>query len=66
MSNKRAYRFASTAARAAAAIPEPEDAQQGGWPREELIRMNARFVAAMETAFLLGLERRPDDPARAA
>ena len=37
---------------------EPGDEQNGGWTREQLLEMNAQFVAAMERAFELGLESR--------
>jgi hypothetical protein len=46
---------------------EPEDAQQGGWPRKDLLKMNDRFVAAVELAIAAGKERRPGEGrARAA
>jgi hypothetical protein len=38
---------------------EPDDAQQGGWPRSVLLKMDAKFVAAMTRAIARGLERRP-------
>jgi hypothetical protein len=38
---------------------EPEDAQQGAWLRKDLLKMDAKFCAAVERAFRLGLERRP-------
>jgi hypothetical protein len=37
---------------------EPGDEQNGGWTREQLEAMNARFSAALEHAFELGLESR--------
>ena len=37
---------------------EPGDELQGGWSREELEAQNARFAAALERAFELGLESR--------
>jgi hypothetical protein len=39
-------------------ISEPEDRQQGQWPRDKLEDMDARFVAKMEWAFQWGHERR--------
>ena len=44
----------------AAAPTEPDDAQQGGWPRAALLKMDARFCAAMARALARGLERWPD------
>jgi hypothetical protein len=44
-----------------AAQPEPGDELVGGWPREQLIRMDADFCAAMERAISRGLERRPQE-----
>jgi len=35
---------------------EPGDEIAGGWPREQLLRMNERFVVAVEVAFRSGLE----------
>jgi len=37
---------------------EPGDELQGGWPRDQLLEMDNRFVAALEQAFRLGLESR--------
>ena len=37
---------------------EPGDEQNGGWSREQLEIMNARFTERLEEAFRLGLERR--------
>src|SRR5262249_29000506 len=37
---------------------EPDDERHGEWSREQLLEMDARFVAAMEQAFELGLESR--------
>ena len=37
---------------------EPGDEQNGGWSREQLETMNARFTERLEEAFRLGLERR--------
>jgi hypothetical protein len=37
---------------------DPADELDGNWPYEQLVEMNARFAAAMEQAFELGLERR--------
>src|SRR6516225_1872025 len=42
---------------------EPGDEQHGGWPRAALMRMDARFCAAMERAIARGLERPPDGEA---
>jgi hypothetical protein len=35
---------------------KPGDELQGGWTREQLIRMDDRFVVAVEAAFRSGLE----------
>jgi len=35
---------------------KPGDELQGGWSREQLLRMNDRFVVAVEAAFRSGLE----------
>jgi hypothetical protein len=35
---------------------EPDDEPDGGWTREQLLEMDARFVAAVEQAFPLGQE----------
>jgi hypothetical protein len=47
---------------------EPGDEAIGTWPREQLERMNARFVERMLLAIERGLERSPDGeaPERAA
>jgi hypothetical protein len=37
---------------------EPGDEQNGGWSREQLEIMNARFTERLEEAFRLGLESR--------
>ena len=37
---------------------EVGDERDGPWTREQLIEMDARFVAALERAFELGLESR--------
>jgi hypothetical protein len=37
---------------------KPGDELQGGWTREQLLRMDADFVAAVEAAIRLGLENR--------
>jgi hypothetical protein len=37
---------------------EPGDELDGFWPREQLLKMNARFTSALEQAFELGLESR--------
>jgi hypothetical protein len=35
---------------------KPGDELQGGWTREQLLRMDDCFVVAVEAAFRLGLE----------
>jgi len=35
---------------------KPGDELQGGWSREQLLRMHDRYVAAVEAAFRSGLE----------
>jgi hypothetical protein len=37
--------------------PEPDDAQ-GAWPREQLLKMDRRFVERVERAIRRGSERR--------
>ena len=37
--------------------PQPGDDQDGNWPRERLIRMDARFVERLERAIANGQER---------
>jgi hypothetical protein len=37
---------------------QPGDQQVGEWPRERLIKMDAKFCAAMERAFKRGHEQR--------
>jgi len=37
---------------------KPGDELQGGWTREQLLRMDDCFVAAVEVAIRLGLENR--------
>jgi hypothetical protein len=37
---------------------QPEDRQVGEWPRERLLKMDAKFCAAMERAFKRGRELR--------
>ena len=44
--------------RAKISISEPDDRQQGQWPRDKLEDMNARFVAKMNWAFQWGHESR--------
>jgi hypothetical protein len=44
----------------ARAPTEPDDAQQGEWPRKKLLKMDAEFCAAMERAISRGLERPPE------
>jgi hypothetical protein len=39
----------------------PDDVIAGQWSRERLIKMNARFCAAMVKAIERGLERRPGE-----
>jgi hypothetical protein len=41
-----------------ALVDPDEDRRCGGWSQEELEAMNARFAAALEEAFRLGLEHR--------
>ena len=47
---------------------ERGDEQVGNWPREQLLKMDARFVERMERAIERGLEQPPDGaaPERAA
>lgn len=54
--------------KSASAEAVPGDEIVGGWRREDLLRMNAHFVDAMQRAIARGLERRPDGeaPKRAA
>jgi hypothetical protein len=40
----------------ARAPSKPGDELQGGWSREQLVRMDGDFVAAVEAAFRSGLE----------
>ena len=40
---------------------EPGDERNGDCSREQLIRMNARFVERMQAAIERGLERRPEE-----
>jgi hypothetical protein len=35
----------------------PDDAREGFWPRAQLVKMNARFVARLEHAVATGRER---------
>ena len=44
----------------------PGDELEGGWPREDMLKMDARFCAAMERAIKLGMERRPQEAAARA
>jgi hypothetical protein len=49
-----------------AADCEPGD-ELGAYTHDQLLKMDARFCAAVESAIARGLERRPtEDPARAA
>jgi hypothetical protein len=45
---------------------KPGDEVVGDYSRERLIKMDAKFCAAMERAIAHGLERRPDAERRAA
>jgi len=47
---------------------QPGDQQDGAFSREQLLRMDARFVARVERAIAAGKERRPhgEVPERAA
>ena len=40
---------------------EPGDEIAGGWPPEQLLRMNERFAERLERAFARGLESRPQE-----
>jgi hypothetical protein len=40
------------------ALLDPDDERYGEWSQEQLVEMNARFVAALEQAFACGLESR--------
>ena len=40
------------------ALLDPDDERYGEWSQEQLVEMNARFAAALERAFELGLESR--------
>jgi hypothetical protein len=41
------------------AVPDaPASGEPGAWGRDDLIEMDTRFVAALEDAFRVGLERR--------
>jgi len=51
----RPYSLRASTARKVA-LPEPGDEQVGGWTREQLLRMNERFVVAVEAAFRSGRE----------
>jgi len=55
----QASRYVGGGASKLASGGEPDDAQQGGWSRSALLKMDAKFVAAMERAIKRGLERRP-------
>ena len=55
----------SSCSATATAAPEPGD-ELGAYTRQELIRMDVAFCEAMERAISRGLERRPQDKARAA
>jgi hypothetical protein len=65
---KRGRPLSTTNGRSKIALGEvqPDDRQIGEWTRERLIRMDARFCAAMQAAIERGLERRPDGESRAA
>jgi len=47
-------------------LPLPGDEQVGQYSRQQLIRMDSDFVAAMEAAIERGLERSPQQDERAA
>jgi hypothetical protein len=50
-----------------ASLSEPGDEVVGGWSRADLLKMDGRFVAAMELAIAAGKERLPGEGrARAA
>jgi hypothetical protein len=55
-----------TAALYALLDPEPDNAPEGGWTREQLLDMHERFVTALERAFELGLEHRASAAAQVA
>jgi hypothetical protein len=44
----------------------PDDARVGDYTREQLLRMNERFVERVERAIARGLERRPENGERPA
>jgi hypothetical protein len=48
------------------ALPRPGDEAVGAWSRERLVAMDADFVERMRAAIERGLERPPEDSARAA
>jgi hypothetical protein len=50
----------------ASAPYEPGDERSGDYTREQLLRMDARFVARMQKAIEHGLERRPEGEAERA
>ena len=41
---------------------EPGDEQQGTWPRDQLMRMDARFCERLERAIARGKEHTPKEP----
>jgi hypothetical protein len=47
-------------------LPLPGDEQVGQYSRQQLIRMDSDFVAAMERAIARGFERSPQQDERAA
>ena len=46
------------------ALLDPDDERYGEWSQEQLVEMNARFAAALERAFELGLESRASAASR--
>jgi hypothetical protein len=44
---------------------DEDDGAPGAWTKEQLVEMDARFVAALERAFELGLESRASAAAQA-
>jgi len=64
---QESWYLAGSASRLLLAEQEPGDEIVGGWRRQDLIKMDANFCAAMERAIKRGLERRPEQGrARAA
>ena len=44
---------------------DPEDPEPGTWSKEQLVEMDARFVAALERVFASGLENKRSAAAQA-